>query len=63
MITVVKRDGRKVPFDRNKIINAVQKAFLATYGEVSEYAKKKADNIAQYVENEIPQSELSVEQV
>ena len=63
MITVIKRDGRKVPFDRNKIINAVQRAFLATYGDVSEYAKRKAENIAQYVENEIPQSELSVEQI
>lgn len=61
MITVIKRDGRKVPFDRNKIVNAVLKAFLATYGDISEYAKKKAENIAQYVENEIPQSELSVE--
>lgn len=63
MITVIKRDGRKVPFDRNKIVNAVLKAFLATYGDISEYAKKKAENIAQYVENEIPQSELSVEQI
>ena len=63
MITVIKRDGRKVPFDRNKIVNAVLKAFLATYGDVSEYAKRKAENIAQYVENEIPQSELSVEQI
>lgn len=36
-------------FDENKIIQAVLKAFIAVDGEVSEYARQKAENIAKYI--------------
>jgi ribonucleoside-triphosphate reductase len=47
---IIKRDGRKVPFDPEKIKDAVLKAFKAVDGEITEYATEKADNIAQYIE-------------
>ena len=47
---VIKRDGTKVPFDKTKIMNAIIKAFKAVDGEVSEYARIKAENIANYIE-------------
>ena len=33
MIYVIKRDGRKVPFDRTKIENAILKAFIILTNE------------------------------
>lgn len=48
---VVKRDGRKVPFDKNKIKLAVLKAFLEIDGDETSYAKEKAREIANYVES------------
>ena len=50
MKKVKKRDGRIVDFDSSKIINAVLAAFRQIDGEVSEYAKTKAQNIADYME-------------
>ena len=50
MYYIIKRDGRKVPFNPEKIKEAVLKAFKAVDGEVTEYANEKADNIAQYIE-------------
>ena len=35
MITVLKRDGRKVRFNKEKIVNAILKSFIAVDGEVS----------------------------
>lgn len=49
---VLKRDGREVPFDREKIISAVEKAFFSVDGKIDEYAKNKAENIAAHVEQE-----------
>ena len=63
MITVLKRDGRKVQFNKEKIVNAILKSFIAVDGEVSEYAKQKAENIANYIENETNKEELSVEEI
>ena len=51
MLEVIKRDGTKVPFEKEKIINAILKAFKAVDCEVTEYAKEKAENIAEYIEN------------
>ena len=48
---VIKRDGRKVDFDKNKIKLAVLKAFLEVDGEETQYAKEKARDIANYVES------------
>ncbi len=48
---VIKRDGKKVDFDKNKIKLAVLKAFLDVDGEETSYAKEKAREIASYVES------------
>lgn len=44
-----KRDGRVVPFDQNKIIDAILAAFIEKDREVSDYAYEKAGNIADYI--------------
>lgn len=49
-MNVIKRDGRVVDFDRQKIIDAIEKAFLAVDDEISDYAQLKAANIADYIE-------------
>ena len=50
MKKVRKRDGRIVDFDSNKIVNAVLAAFKQIDGDISNYAKTKATNIADYIE-------------
>lgn len=50
-VTVTKRDGRKVEFDKNKIKLAVLKSFLEVDGEETAYAKDKAREIANYIES------------
>ena len=49
MITVIKRDGRKVPFDKNRIVNAIVKAMGQGTGIVKE---KIAEDIADEIEAE-----------
>lgn len=49
MITVIKRDGRKVPFDKNRIVNAIVKAMGQGTGIVKE---KVAEDIADEIEAE-----------
>ena len=61
MINVIKRDGRKVSFDKNKIKLAILKAFLEVDGEETPYAKEKAREIANYVES--LNKDLSVEEI
>ena len=46
MVFITKRDGRKVPFSRDKIESAVLKAFKAVDGNISDYATLKASKIA-----------------
>lgn len=50
MKKIRKRDGRIVDFDSNKIVNAVLAAFKQIDGNISDYAKIKATNIADYIE-------------
>ena len=51
MLNVQKRDGRIVPFNNQKIINAILAAFKQVDGgEVTQYAIDKATNIADYIE-------------
>ncbi len=50
-MTVQKRDGRKVKFNKEKIKIAVLKAFIDVDGEETTYAKDKARDIANYVES------------
>lgn len=47
---VIKRDGRKKSFDKEKIKMAVLKAFKEVDGEETPYAKDKAREIANYIE-------------
>ena len=65
MIYVIKRDGRQMPFDTEKIKKAILKAFEAVDGEISEYAETKAENIANYIEGycEEETDPLSIEQI
>jgi len=49
---IKKRDGRIVEFNKNKIINAILKAFEQIDGEVSTYAIDKANNIANFIEQD-----------
>ena len=48
-IIVVKRDGTEVPYDRNKIVNAVSKAILEIDGNLNK--AYLAENIAKSVDN------------
>lgn len=50
-MTVQKRDGRKVKFDKEKIKIAVLKAFIDVDGEETAYVKEKARDIANYIES------------
>ena len=50
-ITVTKRDGRKVDFDKDKIKIAILKAFISIDKEASNYANYVAKSIADYVES------------
>ena len=58
---VIKRDNRVVPFDKNKIVNAILKAYEETEGTITSFAKDKAKEIASYVEN--MDKTLSVEEI
>ena len=62
---IVKRDGRKVPFNQNKIIDAILSAFIEVDGQISEYALIKAGNIADYILEQAKQADhlLDVEEV
>jgi ribonucleoside-triphosphate reductase len=65
MYYVIKRDGRKVAFNPEKIKTAIKKAFLQVDGEISEYAETKAQNIADYVKGYmegIP-NELTIDEI
>lgn len=60
---IIKRDGRQVLFDRQKIITAILKAFMAVDGTVSDYAITKADKIATFIEKKNEKKELTVEEI
>ena len=59
---IKKRDGRIVEFNRNKIVNAILKAFEDVDGEISDYALEKANNIANFIGEKTDQI-LTVEQI
>ena len=58
---VVKRDGRKVKFDENKIVQAILKAFKEVDGDITDIAKKNAAIIADLIKR--LDTELSVEEI
>ena len=49
MEKVIKRNGNEETFDKNKIINAVCAAFNDVDNEISDFAKAKASDIANYI--------------
>lgn len=51
MANVIKRNGREVQFDKEKIKIAVLKAFIDVDGEETPFAKDKAREIANYIES------------
>ena len=59
---IKKRDGRIVEFNKNKIVNAILKAFEQIDGEISSYALDKANNIANFIEQETDKI-LTVEEI
>ena len=59
---VIKRDGRIVNFNKEKIKEAVLKAFYEVDGISSTYAKDKARDIANYIEN-LNKDEIAVEDI
>ena len=64
-MTVVKRDGRKVEFDKQKIRLAVLQAFNEVDKEETSYAKEKSRDIANYIEEYAKKADkdLSVEEI
>ena len=61
MKQVIKRNGKKVKFDKEKIINAIEKAFLEVDSEVVDKSHQKAKEIAEYIESQ--DKSLSVEEI
>ncbi len=59
---VIKRDGRYVDFDRDKIKNAVLAAFKEVDNEITQEAKNKASEIASYI-NGLDENSISVETI
>ena len=64
MIMIVKRNGTKVLFDKNKIINAINKAFIEVDGQFYENdtAKEIADDIEKIL-YECKEKDISVESI
>ena len=62
---IIKRDGREVEFNPQKIEQAILKAFIAIDGQVDEYALGKAKNIATYIEGHalIQEKPLTINEV
>jgi len=62
---IIKRDGVRQKFNPQKIKDAILKAFYEVDGEISDYAKTKADNIANYIEGymEGEPDELTIDEI
>lgn len=58
---VIKRDGRKVKFNKNKIVEAIQNAFIEIDGQTSETSTSIASSIAEFVEKK--DKDMSVEEI
>ena len=63
MIYIIKRNGNQVEFDKEKIINAINKAFIEVDGQLYEddTAKDIADEIYSYAERQT--ANLTVETI
>lgn len=62
MKIVIKRDGRQVEFDQQKIFNAVASAFKEVDGDLTQEAKDRAEAIAGKIGG-LSKEEMSVEEI
>lgn len=60
---IIKRDGRLVEFDKDKIKAAILKAFKEVDGEVTPYAEEKADTISTYIEEKVGDEDIGIEAI
>ena len=61
---VIKRDGRVVDFNEQKIIDAILAAFNDVDGEITPYAQEKAENIAYFIEGYMEdETMLNIEEI
>ena len=60
---VTKRDGRIVQFNKDKIVKALEKAFLDIDKEITEDSSQKIESIATSIEKESENKELNVEDI
>ena len=60
-MTVIKRNGQEVVFDKNKIINAINNAFIDVDGQL--YEDETATSIANDIEYELKDKKATVEQI
>ena len=58
---IIKRNGNKVPFSKDKIINAINKAFIQIDGQL--YEDDTAKDIAEEIEKEAKNKILTVEDI
>ena len=65
MTSIIKRDGRAQDFDKQKIVEAIKKAFVAVDGTLTKAGVNVARRIAKSIEKEILNSEepFTVEQI
>ncbi len=61
--TTIKRDGRIVPFDKNKIAEAIFKAAESVGGSDTELSKKLAEEVCQKLQEKYNKEELTSETV
>ena len=63
---VIKRDGRKVEFDINKIKEAIRKAYVEVYPDKPEINDQKISSVINIISNKINNfgfSEITIEQI
>lgn len=60
---VTKRDGRIVQFNKEKIIKALEQAFIDIDKELTNESKEKIESIAQSIEKESENKDLNVEEI
>ena len=58
---VKKRDGRIVPFNKQKIIDAIMAAFRSVGDTNLDYAQTKAENIANYIKDYAEEKNITLE--
>ena len=61
--TIIKRDGREVPFNNEKIVDAIFKAACATGGNDRSISERMAAKVVEKLENQEHLSTPTVEQI